>query len=379
MERPSDVNAVPNISHRQKRRQVAKACNNCRVLRIKCDNYLPCTNCKTRASHCSNTKSNSEETQTLQLKEAGREVARLKQKVQDLEMLLQAQHDDRLKTTTSSQNQLHLQSPPASLSSSSPKATLQLYDGRLKLKPAIKHWEGVQLRPARCSHAIFFGPSSLYYFISRFSGCLATSLRQSHPTVESMLLQSASSGKLLEGLSLVSEDDQDDSDVPSIFSLSSVGPESSGPNLTATQEEYFLNHFWQSYHTSSFAILDEAKFKKHHQSLWVSSCKRKPSALVDIVLAMCMQHAVSTLPYSQQKVLAESNHNDATIAGRWYYRRCQTLLTYELERPTTSTLQCHLLCATYLCGGSFHNMVDTVSITMHAFPISFFLERVLQE
>lgn len=340
------------VPHRKKRIQVSQACNNCRVHRIKCDSSQPCTNCKTRAIHCSN----KDETKTPQLRQACKEITQLKQKIEDLERELQLQAQ---KTQTALSDQLHLQSPPASLSASSPEAILQSHDGELKSKFVIKHWEGVQLRPARCSHAAFFGPSSLYYFVNRFSTSLASSLRQSHSTTDPMLLQSASSAKLLESLSLVSEEDRR---VPSTVFSSVIELDNSGPNLTASQEEYFLHHFWQSYHTSLFAILDEAKFKKHHQLLWSSSSNRRPSALVDIVLAMCMQYTVSTLPYDQQEVLAESNNHDATISGRFYYRRCQTLLTYELESPTMSTLQCHLLCAVYLCGGSFHNMVDTCEL-----------------
>ncbi|KAH8193693.1 hypothetical protein TruAng_012141 [Truncatella angustata] len=127
--------------------------------------------------------------------------------------------------------------------------------------------------------------------------------------------------------------------------------------LTPVQEEYFINMFWETYHTSFVPIVDERQFKKHYQSLWVRSSNfRKPSALVDIILAMCMQVGISALPSERQGAIAENN--DATIAGRWHYRRAQMLLSLESESPTIATLQCHLLCIAYLCGGSFHNMVD---------------------
>ncbi|KAJ5767315.1 uncharacterized protein N7511_004931 [Penicillium nucicola] len=130
-----------------------------------------------------------------------------------------------------------------------------------------------------------------------------------------------------------------------------------GVYLSPIQEEYFINFFWQTYHTSLFPILDETQFKQHYQSLWVSGGKdRKPSALVDIIIAMCMQHGISALPSDTQGFLVEGK--DALVAGRWHFWRGQTLLTYELESPSLSTLQCHLLCSVYLCGGSFHNMLD---------------------
>ena len=107
--------------------------------------------------------------------------------------------------------------------------------------------------------------------------------------------------------------------------------------LSPTQEEYFLNLFWNSYHTSLFPILNEAEFMDHYQSLWTASgnSTRKPSALVDIVIALCMQYGVSKLPTQRQKPIIAG---DASVAGRWYFRRCQMLAAYQLENPTISTV-----------------------------------------
>jgi hypothetical protein len=134
--------------------------------------------------------------------------------------------------------------------------------------------------------------------------------------------------------------------------------DTSGVFLTPTQEEYFMDLFWQTYHTSLYVVLNESGFKKHYQSLWMSNlCSRRNSALVDIVIAMCMQYGVSSLSSDRQGSIIWGE--DATMAGRWHYRRGWTLLAYEMESPTISTLQGYLLCAVYLCGGSFHNMVDS--------------------
>ncbi|KAM6508353.1 hypothetical protein FALCPG4_018226 [Fusarium falciforme] len=127
-------------------------------------------------------------------------------------------------------------------------------------------------------------------------------------------------------------------------------------------EGYFIRLFWQTYHTSLYAVLDEASFKSHYQSLYVNvpaGNSRRPSALVDIVIAMCMQYGTSKLPRGEQGNIVQDN--DATMAGRWYYRRAQALLACEVESPSISTLQCHLLCAIYVCAGSFHNMADSIS------------------
>jgi hypothetical protein len=186
----------------------------------------------------------------------------------------------------------------------------------------------------------------LYAFTQRLSTFLNVKLNQEH-IPHQMLPASASDDKLLDRPATGCD-----------FFAPPSGSSSNGVYLSPLQEEYFLNYFWQGYHVSLCPILDEAQFKQHYQSLLVAGGKeRKPSALVDIVVAACMQYHISTLPLASQGVLVEGK--DALVAGRWHYWRGQTLLTYELESPSISTLQCHLLCAIYLCGGSFHNMMDT--------------------
>jgi hypothetical protein len=96
-------------------------------------------------------------------------------------------------------------------------------------------------------------------------------------------------------------------------------PINAGDYLTPTQEEYFLDVFWQSYYTSC-PILDGLEFKKQYQSLWAASAReRKPSALVDIVLAVCIQYGMAQLPGAGRglgaALRAKLNSSDATVAG----------------------------------------------------------------
>ena len=132
-------------------------------------------------------------------------------------------------------------------------------------------------------------------------------------------------------------------------------------SLTGTQEDYFLSLFWQSYHCV-LQIIDEVEFREHYRSLWASpGASRKPSALVDIVLALCMQYGVAFVPRSgtAEGHRGDVDGSDATIAGRWLYRRSQTLLSAELESPSIMTLQCHILSVYYLCNASFQNMAHS--------------------
>ena len=131
--------------------------------------------------------------------------------------------------------------------------------------------------------------------------------------------------------------------------------------LTGTQEDYFLGLFWQSYHCT-YQILDEVEFREHYKSLWaIPGTSRKPSALVDIILAICMQYGVTFIPRGNASVQpkADVDSNDATIAGRGFYRRCQTLLACELESPSITTLQCQMFSLVYLCNASFQNMAHS--------------------
>lgn len=135
--------------------------------------------------------------------------------------------------------------------------------------------------------------------------------------------------------------------------------------LTPTQEEYFLDFYWQSYHTS-LVVLNEDDFKQYYKSLWAGSRRnRKPSALVDIVIALCMQYGIARARSNSTSLkAADIDAGDAALAGRWYYCRCQTILAYELECPTITTLQCNILSVIWLCCASLQNIADnTLALT----------------
>ena len=329
----------PPRTRMKKRGQVARACDWCRVHRIKCDSDNPCWNCKNRGGQCSNNGAMKAAT----LPHAYREIERLERRVEELE--LEKERD--------AENPVHQLSTPISLSRSvsdgQDSGTGEQDPARSRLK---KVWEGIYICTARSPRKTWYGSSSLFYFIGRIDAFLTVALQQTH-LADRMLPDSASN--LLDGPTSVAAEDQ--AGQPTSPTNDSVN---TGEYLTSTQEEYFLGCFWQSYNTS-YPILDELEFKKYYRSLWATpDGKRKPSALADIVIAICMQYGMARLPSVERGLNAISrasvSNTDATIAGRWYYQRCQTLLCAELESPITSTLQCHILCSIYLCCASFHNM-----------------------
>ncbi|KAJ0421312.1 fungal-specific transcription factor domain-containing protein [Aspergillus carlsbadensis] len=326
------------VPRRRKRAQVARACGSCRLRRIKCDNNVPCSNCVMNGGDCSKKSAPS----AFTLSQAHQEIASLRQKVSQLESELQNRSE--ASTGSVSSVRLDTRSPSVTFPAVSSEAAVLIQNGASAPR---QYWGGVHFCPARSPNSLWLGPSSLYAFTQRLSSFLGVKLNQEHPPHQ-MLPISASDNKLLDRPAMTGSDP---------FAPTS-GIASNGVYLSPLQEEYFLNYFWQTYHVAVCPILDEAQFKQHYQSLLIAGGKeRRPSALVDIVVAACMQYHISTLPLGSQGVLVEGK--DALVAGRWHYWRGQTLLTYELESPSISTLQCHLLCAIYLCGGSFHNLMDT--------------------
>ena len=181
-----------------------------------------------------------------------------------------------------------------------------------------------------------YGPASSYYFVKSMSSyldeMLAPAYSQTNVTFASLLCQSKMNKKR------------------HARRIRSASPKP----LSKPQEEYVLDLFWQSYHCI-YPILDETEFKTHHNGLWITHHEaRKPSALVDITLALAMQYGAVLLPPDLINAAGEKS-KDAVVAGRPYYDRCQILLADDCEHPSITTLQCHILSAIYLSNAGSHN------------------------
>ncbi|ERS99012.1 hypothetical protein HMPREF1624_04207 [Sporothrix schenckii ATCC 58251] len=411
--------AQPPPPKRAKRRQVSRACDWCRQHRIKCDTSVPCANCKTRGGHCSS----EDALNATSLPEAHREIDRLRRQVAQLEQELNAArlasrhagpytaasagsvseaspYSDGPESTAATPTgtaTTHITVPPSIMPFPSdallpPSATPRDIASRVATDTGIAHafWGGVHVGTARSPNKTWYGPSSLFYFISRTAAYLDDSFQFQHPdggdnssghanhksnkaSIDN-LLDVNPAGMLVDGPAPPSSSTSTARTRPTDAQKQAqahVHDSTSRPHasiqdalagarfLTLTQEEYFLDLYWHSYHAALFPVLDEADFRQHYRSLWATSGQdRAPSALVDIVLALCLQIGVSTMvPGMRQKLIVDND--DTSVAGRWYYRRCQALLEYELESPSLSTLQCHILCGVYLCNGTFQNMSDS--------------------
>ncbi|KAL4735918.1 fungal-specific transcription factor domain protein [Aspergillus similis] len=296
---------------RFKRHQVARACDWCRLHRVKCDSGSPCQNCQNRGERCAKCNGPKGAVATTTLPQALKEVERLKQKVHDLEY--QLEH--------ATKNLITIDNHRAVSSGKNRRG-----------------WDGIQTRTVHSSQTQWYGPASSFYFIGRMNAYLSAALQQ--PQDDHTLQPASPKPKHLAG-----------------EGSTAGGHGGAETYLDAIQEDFFLDMFWHSYH-STYQILDEAEFREHYKSLWTDSATtRAPSALVDIVLALCMQFGVAITPDNRPDV--DGSIQDASVAGRWYYRRSQTLLMSELETPSISTVQCHIFSAVYLCNASFQNMAHT--------------------
>ena len=215
-----------------------------------------------------------------------------------------------------------------------------------------KYWEGIYTSTTQSHRTQYYGPSSSFYFIGRVSSYLGAALQQPH--LGHHLLPNAAS-RLYASPTCPRRGSPDETSM-----LAEGNP--SKEYLTGIQEDYFLSLFWQSYHCT-LQIVDEVEFKEHYRSLWTTpGSPRKPSALVDIILAICMQYGVAFAPRNglTEERPVDVDDNDATIAGRWLYRRSQTLLLGDLESPSIMTLQYYIFSVYYLCVASFQNMAHTI-------------------
>ncbi|KAM0328680.1 hypothetical protein ACHAQA_005092 [Verticillium albo-atrum] len=320
--------------HRPKRSQVARACDWCRVHRIKCDTNQPCRNCETRGGQCSNSGKLGE---VRTLPRAIREIESLRLRVKDLEAQLEASRSqpDTVNSATPS--------PPRSLTPSSACGS---------------SWDvasmAATLGPLPGATQ-FYGPSSTNYFVERITSYLKTVVPQ--PFVQPMLEHGSGP----------------DAEQPQHHHYHHHLDHSpmTGRNLTGAQEAYFLDLYWHSWHTM-YPVLDEADFRAHYKSLWAGlhpSDTRQPSALVDVVLALCMQFGVASSS-SRGPSFDPSAPDAPSSAGRHLYHRAQELLVASLETPTLATLQSQFLSAVYLANASYqttaHAALASAVRTAHA-------------
>ncbi|KAK7737341.1 hypothetical protein SLS53_006644 [Cytospora paraplurivora] len=346
----------PAPVRRTKRQQVARACDFCRAQRVRCDAHLPCHNCESRGRQCSNRGD------IRTLAQALSEIQKLRLQVKELQ-----------------QQQQQQLAPPAAMTDES--VIVEEYQHTASVLDCVQDhkktpWLGVFVRGSRSRQTSYYGPSSAYYFLKSISEFLTNELQQPQPDHQ---LQPRAANRILDEPGSPEDGEDEDSDTAETRGINHEHPhgqpyrppssiKTSPVLLTRAQEEYFLSLFWDFYFCT-LPILDEDDFRTQYRSLWDTAANswRRPSALVDIVLALCMQYGMAFMPRPVHQKHTHANsaaghtidRDDSTLAGRWYYRRSQALVARELESPTLATVQCQLYTAIYLSCASFQNMAHT--------------------
>lgn len=219
-------------------------------------------------------------------------------------------------------------------------------------------WEGIHVATTRSKQTSYFGPSSTVYFLSRVGTYVASALQE--PIVD-QYMQLRGASRTLKSMAAPENSAGQDG------LINAKGPNSLNDRtqtvgfLGRAQEEYFLRFFWEAHYCLT-GIVDAREFREHYQSLWAGvspDTPRRASPLADIIIALCMQYGTAFLPRQYCRAGQpddDTAEEDAQIAGRWYYRRCQSLLATEMESPSLVVVQCQIYSAMYLCSASFQNM-----------------------
>ncbi|KKY16975.1 putative fungal specific transcription factor domain-containing protein [Diplodia seriata] len=123
--------------------------------------------------------------------------------------------------------------------------------------------------------------------------------------------------------------------------------------------------------------LDKAEFQLHYESLWsepsLGVSFRKPSPLVDIVLALCIQYGAFRIGGNEPAQSSPADVEDSRLTGRIYFQRCHALLSEQnatTTAPSIMTVQCHAYSVQYLLAAGQPNTayahLATAMQTAHA-------------
>ncbi|KAL1636101.1 hypothetical protein SLS58_009950 [Diplodia intermedia] len=215
--------------------------------------------------------------------------------------------------------------------------TLECYESRIDACQGVALSDDSVLRDAH-----YHGPFSSRAFAKQLDLFLATVLHQPLHNIEQA---DASSSALAPfgGLAYLSLEDQISCDW-----------------LSKAQQDYLLDLFWSQQHTL-LPMVDKAEFQLHYESLWsepsLGVSFRKPSPLVDIVLALCIQYGTFRIGGNEPNQCSQTDVEDSRLTGRIYFQRCHALLSEQstTTAPSITAVQCHAYSVQYLLNAGLPN------------------------
>ncbi|KAI9166309.1 Patulin cluster transcription factor patL [Paramyrothecium foliicola] len=295
---------------RPKRSQVRRACDWCKLMRIRCENERPCYNCRQARRECGTSRQN----QFRSLAAAVKEVETLRAQLRQLGNLPNQSEAPKNDAPASTSPAMAVSSPGPP--SPSPEQTMteqqQPSITNSRTTPGFTHRPVSNLR----------GTTSLSFLLDRMQQYLQTNRTQLGVDV---LACSACPPS------------------PSRLTMDS----SSANFLSPDHELQALSLFWRS-HYFSFPIFNEGQLRNEFRALFANSGpgrSRGASPLLDIILALCIQLASSSVLASN-----DGDYHDPypSLAGFQYYRRCQEALNYMIETPDLVTVRCYIFSIVYL-------------------------------
>lgn len=263
------------------------------------------------------------------------EIEKLRLRIADLESELAASRQSSKRNI-----QVVLPSPSETPNTSTAASPCTHHQTRGRRRRQGRGWVGTYTTSPRSDQTSYYGTSSGFYFLHRIGAHLAEVLNQTLPKRHTYPQGVGATWKELTPLTMPSA-----GRAPALTAVLE-------PKMPRSQEEKFIHLFWQLYNCT-IPIIDDVDFVQHYSSLWdASGTRRDQCPLTDIIVALSMQHGWSFLAFSMAN--SEALH-DPSVAGRWYFHRCQSLLTADLESPSLVTVQCKMLSFIYLCNASFAN------------------------
>ncbi|KAI1397485.1 fungal-specific transcription factor domain-containing protein [Hypoxylon fuscum] len=315
---------APN--NRPKRNQVRRACDWCKLMRIKCDNHRPCSNCHHARRECGM----SGENQFRSIAAAVKEIETLRAQVRQYESTMK-----QLREAKSSSNSSNSANNNTNNSSGSGSSTASLSTSYAD-QPSASSRDGIRV------DSILYDIASLPFFLKNMGDFLQTTRHRAELDLDISTCVGAAQA-------------------PPTLPPDPLGTSYFRP----AQEVHFLDLFWQT-HYFSYPILHEAQFRKEYTALVADSIPgepRKASPLVDIVLALCIQLGSFFLrpPSDSHTSGAKSLERSCpSLAGYQYYQRCQDAIDQTIESPSITAVQCYIFSIVYLYEAGLLNRAQVV-------------------
>ncbi|KAI1385487.1 fungal-specific transcription factor domain-containing protein [Hypoxylon trugodes] len=308
----SQQNGTP--TNRPKRNQVRRACDWCKLMRIKCDNHRPCSNCQNAQRECGMGGGN----QFRSIAAAVKEIETLRAQVKHLQEL-KTNGDNSVKYDDNDSGNGNEKPWSSNVNTSHVASLSRSYADQ----PSASSCDGVRV------DSTFYGVGSLPFFVKNMGGFIQTTRQQTLPNLDISGCFGAAN-------------------IPAIIPQDGLITD----YLRPAEEMHSFDLFWQT-HYFSHPILHEAQFRTEYTTLVAESMPGEPrmaSPLVDIILALSIQLGSS----SRNTNGFHTNHSDSprqscpSLAGYQYYQRCQQAIDQSIEIPSITTVQCCVFSIVYL-------------------------------